>query len=210
MSTRLLAVTLLISVAACAQPDAASVAEHEAAIPEVVEATAAPAPLPQEIEMPAAGFYALSTTTLEGEPAALSDYAGKVTLVVNVASACGYTPQYAGLQQLSEAMAERGLVVMGFPSNEFGGQEPGSPEQIRQFCDGSYGVTFPLMGKCEVKPGPGQSPVYAFLSAQTGSVPNWNFCKYLVGRDGQVIEFYASKVAPDDGSLRAAIEAALD
>jgi glutathione peroxidase len=155
------------------------------------------------------GLYALSTTTLDGKPVDLSAYDGKVTLVVNVASECGFTPQYAGLQALHEELEGRGFAVLGFPSNEFGGQEPGSPEQIREFCSSRFGVTFPMFAKCEVKPGTGQSPVYGFLQEQTGEVPSWNFCKYLVGRDGVVIAFYGSRTAPDAADLRAAIEKAL-
>lgn len=170
----------------------------------------APEPAPEtSMTTAASDFFALETTTLAGKPAPLSQYAGKVVLVVNVASKCGYTPQYAGLQDLYASHKDRGLVVLGFPSNEFGGQEPGSPEQIQAFCTSNFGVEFPLLGKCEVKSSSGQSPVYSFLEAQTGSVPNWNFCKYLVGRDGQVIAFYESKVAPDSQQLIAAIQAAL-
>jgi glutathione peroxidase len=153
--------------------------------------------------------YSLSTATLDGKPAKLADYRGKVTLVVNVASECGYTPQYAGLQKLHAEMSGRGFAVLGFPSNEFGGQEPGSPEQIQAFCTTKYSVTFPLFAKCATKPGAEQSPVYAALSGATGKSPNWNFCKYLVGKQGEVIAFYPSKVAPDDAELRAAIEKAL-
>ena len=153
--------------------------------------------------------YALSTATLAGQPADLASYRGKVTLVVNVASECGYTPQYKGLQKLHEEYAAKGFAVLGFPSNEFGGQEPGSAEQIQQFCSKNYGVTFPLFAKCATKPGAGQSPVYAALQQATGKSPNWNFCKYLVGKDGKPIAFYASRTAPDDTELRAAIDKAL-
>lgn len=153
--------------------------------------------------------YSLSTATLDGKPKNLADYRGKVTLVVNVASECGYTPQYAGLQKLHTELSGRGFAVLGFPSNEFGGQEPGSPEQIQSFCSTKYSVTFPLFAKCATKPGAEQSPVYAALAGATGKSPNWNFCKYLVGKQGEVIAFYPSKVAPDDAELRAAIEKAL-
>ena len=129
--------------------------------------------------------------------------------MVNVASRCGYTNQYAGLQELHEELSAQGFAVLGFPSNEFGGQEPGSPEQIQQFCTSEFGVTFPMFAKSEVKPGDGQSPVYAFLQEQTNEVPGWNFCKYLVGKDGQVIAFYSSAVTPDAAELRKAIDKAL-
>jgi glutathione peroxidase len=166
---------------------------------------------PAEPATPAAeGLYALAANQLDGQAAPLAEYAGRVALVVNVASRCGYTPQYAGLQALSEEFAESGLVVLAFPSNEFGAQEPGSPEQIAAFCSDEYGVSFPMFEKCEVKTGPGQSPIYSFLGEQTGSVPNWNFCKYLVGRDGRTIGFYPSKVAPDARELRDAIALALN
>jgi len=156
------------------------------------------------------GLYSLSATQLDGQPASLSEYAGRVALVVNVASRCGYTPQYSGLQALSDEFAESGLVVLGFPSNEFGAQEPGTPDEIAAFCSNEYGVTFPMFEKCEVKAGPGQSPVYAFLEEQTGSLPNWNFCKFLVDRDGRTLGFYPSKVAPEASTLRDAIALALD
>jgi len=154
-------------------------------------------------------FYSLRTNSLEGQPVDLASFRGKVTLVVNVASECGYTPQYAGLQRLHDELASRGFAVLGFPSNEFGKQEPGTPEQIRAFCTTKYAVQFPLFAKCETKPGAGQSPVFAALGKATGSTPNWNFCKYLVGKDGAVLGFYPSKIAPDDATLRAAIEKAL-
>lgn len=168
---------------------------------------AASTPTPAAATM--SNVYSLSADSLAGKPAALADYRGKVTLVVNVASECGYTPQYAGLQKLHEEFAAKGFAVLGFPSNEFGGQEPGSPEEIQQFCSKNYGVTFPMFAKCATKPGAGQSPVYAALQQATGKSPNWNFCKYLVGKDGAPIAFYASRTAPNDAELRAAIAKAL-
>lgn len=173
------------------------------------------APAPKEAAAPAApkaepmNLYSLQTTSLEGAPADLAAYRGKVVLVVNVASECGYTPQYAGLQKLHTELKDRGFAVLGFPSNEFGGQEPGSPQQIRDFCTTKYKVDFPMFAKVQTKAGAGQSPIYAMLSEATGKLPNWNFCKYLVGKDGKPISFHPSKVAPDDAQLRAAIEAAL-
>ena len=153
-------------------------------------------------------FYSLKTTTLQGKPADLGAFKGKVSLVVNVASACGYTPQYKGLQALHTELASKGFGVLGFPSNEFGGQEPGSAEEIQAFCERNYGVTFPMFAKLATAKGAGQSPIYAFLT-EGRPAPNWNFCKYLVGKDGQVIAFYPSKVAPDSKELRDAIEKAL-
>jgi glutathione peroxidase len=153
-------------------------------------------------------FYDVETTRLDGTPCRLADYRGKVALVVNVASACGFTPQYAGLQRLYGEFAADGLVVLGFPSNEFGGQEPGTPEQIATFCERNYGVTFPLFAKGNTRPGAGQSAVYAFLTA-SGDVPDWNFCKYLIDRAGGVRGFFPSRVAPEDRRLRQAIAEAL-
>ena len=158
--------------------------------------------------MPADSFYSLKTTTLTGQPAPLAQYAGKVTLVVNVASQCGLTPQYAGLQKLYDEMKGRGLEVLGFPSNDFGAQEPGSPEEIATFCEKNYGVTFPMFSKVVTKAGGDQSPVYTFLG-RSGSLPSWNFGKYLIGKDGQIVGFFSSKLAPDAKELRDAIEGAL-
>ena len=156
-----------------------------------------------------ASFHAFKTTTLEGQPADLSQYKGQVVLVVNTASECGLTPQYKGLEALHEQLAGRGFAVLGFPSNDFGGQEPGTPAQIRDFCSSTYGVKFPLFAKVQTKEGPGQSPVYAWLKEQTGQLPRWNFGKYLVGKDGQVAGVFDSKVPPEDAQLRAAIDKAL-
>jgi glutathione peroxidase len=153
-------------------------------------------------------LYDLTAETLAGKPMRLADLRGKVALVVNVASECGFTPQYAGLERLYEEYAERGLVVLGFPSNEFGAQEPGGAEEIQAFCQKNYGVTFPMFAKVKVKAGPGQSPVYAFLTAGRDE-PQWNFHKYLVGRDGEVLRGYGSRVKPESAELVDAIEAAL-
>lgn len=153
-------------------------------------------------------FYALEATTLQGQPADLSQYQGKVALVVNVASQCGLTPQYAGLQKLYDELKGKGFVVLGFPSNDFGGQEPGTPQEIESFCQKNYGVGFPMFSKLVTKAGPGQSPIYAHLG-KTGSLPTWNFAKYVVDKQGNVVKFFASKVTPEDKELRATIEAAL-
>jgi len=158
--------------------------------------------------VPEGSFYSLKTTTLQGQPADLSQYAGKVTLVVNVASQCGFTPQYAGLQKLYDELKDRGFVVLGFPSNDFGGQEPGTAEEIESFCKKNYGVTFPMFAKLVTKAGPEQSPIYKRLG-ETGSLPTWNFAKYVVGKDGDGIQFFGSKVTPEAPELRQAIEAAL-
>jgi glutathione peroxidase len=130
-----------------------------------------------------------------------------VLLVVNTASECGATPQYAGLEELWREYKGRGLAVLGFPSNDFGAQEPGPEEQIKSFCSTNYQVTFPLFAKVATKGG-GQSAVYKFLTAKHGE-PKWNFHKYLVGKNGEVLRAFGTKVEPNDAELRAAIEAAL-
>lgn len=158
--------------------------------------------------MPAT-VYDLSLPLLSGEPAELAAHRGQVALVVNVASACGLTPQYAGLQALHEELAARGFTVLGFPCNDFGGQEPGTPEQIQAFCDARYAVTFPLYSKVVTKAGPDQSPLYAHLQKASGALPDWNFGKYLVARDGRVLAYFGPRTAPDDPALRAAIDGAL-
>jgi glutathione peroxidase len=166
--------------------------------------------LPAETSKPAAdSLLTLSATTLEGQLVDLSAYKGKVALVVNVASQCGFTPQYAGLETLYKELEPKGFVILAFPSNDFGGQEPGSAADIQKFCTEKYSVTFPMFVKIETKSGPSQSPVYKYLGAATGKLPTWNFCKYLVGKDGKVIEFFPSKVKPDDPELKKAIETAL-
>ena len=155
-----------------------------------------------------ASFYALSTTKLSGEPVGLKEYEGKVALVVNTASKCGFTPQYKGLQALYSELSPRGFVILGFPSNDFGGQEPGSSEEIKQFCELNYKVTFPMFSKVVTKAGPDQSPIYSWLG-QTGNLPKWNFSKYLIGKDGKVVAFFPSNVTPESPELRQAIEAAV-
>jgi glutathione peroxidase len=158
--------------------------------------------------VPEGSLYAMKTTTLAGQPADLAQYRGQVALVVNVASQCGFTPQYAGLQKLYDELKDKGFVILAFPSNDFGGQEPGTPEEIASFCKKNYGVSFPMFSKLVTKAGPEQSPIYAYLG-KSGSLPTWNFAKYLVGKDGRVVEFFASKVTPDAPELRSAIDAAL-
>ena len=154
-------------------------------------------------------FYALKTNTLDGQSTSLEQYQGKVTLVVNVASYCGKTPQYAGLERLQKKYESQGFSVLGFPSNDFGKQEPGSAEEIREFCTKNYQVTFPLFQKLQTKAGTGQSPVYEALKQATGKLPSWNFGKYLVARDGKVLGFYPSNVEPDAPELVSALETAL-
>lgn len=152
-------------------------------------------------------LFTLTAQTLDGKLQPLSAYAGKVVLVVNTASECGFTPQYAGLQALQDAYGGRGFTVLGIPSNDFGAQEPGTPEEITEFTSSKYHVTFPLLAKAATR-GSAQSPIYAFLTRGRGE-PQWNFHKYLVGRDGTVRGEYSSRVTPESDELRRAIEAAL-
>ena len=157
-------------------------------------------------------IYDAPLRTLSGEPTSLEPYRGRPVLIVNVASKCGLTPQYEGLERLHEDYAERGFSVLGFPCNQFGAQEPGTPEEIQTFCSTTYGVTFPMFEKVEVN-GEGRHPIYDELTAVAdaegyhGDV-RWNFEKFLVSADGSVQRF-APQVTPEDPILVAAIEAAL-
>lgn len=153
-------------------------------------------------------FYSLTAEGLDGRPVDLSRFKGMVTLVVNVASECGFTPQYAGLQALHDRYQGRGFSVLGFPSNDFGQQEPGSPQDIRAFCDREYAIRFPLFARVRTTPGPGQSAVYARLG-ESGHLPAWNFYKFLVGRDGQVVAVFPTAIPPESREIAATIEAAL-
>jgi glutathione peroxidase len=153
-------------------------------------------------------FYDLETLSLDGKPGNLAQYKGKVSLVVNVASKCGFTPQYEGLEALQREMKGKGFNVLGFPSNDFGDQEPGTAQEIATFCRLTYGVTFPMFEKVVTRKGAGQSPVYAFLGA-SGSLPAWNFSKYVVDKQGRVVAFFPSDVPPESPALRAAIAKAL-
>jgi glutathione peroxidase len=151
--------------------------------------------------------------TLRGEPSSLADHAGKALLVVNVASKCGLTPQYTGLEQLHETYADRGFSVVGFPCNQFGAQEPGSAEEIESFCSTTYGVTFPMFEKVEVN-GPGRHAIYEELTKVadadgTDGDIRWNFEKFLIAPDGSIVKRYSPMVAPDDPGLVADIEATL-
>jgi glutathione peroxidase len=181
-------------------------------------------------------LYEIPLTTLSGQPTSLAPYKGNVLLIVNVASKCGFTPQYTGLEALSQRFKPRGLVVLGFPANDFAGQEPGSNQDIATFCSLDYPVTFPLFSKIVVT-GPAKHPLYreliaahpqrldngnvlhddlaGFLKSQNLPAPNdppellWNFEKFLIGRDGAVLERFPSDIAPDDPRLLSAIERAL-
>jgi glutathione peroxidase len=153
-------------------------------------------------------FYDLKTKTLLGKDGNLSQYKGKVSLVVNVASKCGYTPQYEGLEKLQREMKGKAFNVLGFPSNDFGQQEPGTAEEIAQFCKLTYDVTFPMFEKVVTKREPDQSPIYAFLG-QSGKLPAWNFSKYVIDKQGKIVAFFPSEVTPEDPKLRDAINRAL-
>jgi glutathione peroxidase len=151
--------------------------------------------------MPDASVYDFSARTIDGNEQSLADYRGKVLLIVNVASECGFTPHYAGLEALQRKHAEQGFAVLGFPCNQFGAQEPGDEAQIRTFCESRYGVSFPMFAKIEVN-GSNTHPLYAFLkSSEPGLLGTegikWNFTKFLVGRDGKVIKRYAPATKPE-------------
>jgi glutathione peroxidase len=159
-------------------------------------------------------IYDVPINTLSGEPSSLEKFKGDTILIVNVASKCGLTPQYEGLEELQKEYGERRFTVVGFPCNQFAGQEPGTAEEIQTFCSTTYGVTFPLFEKIDVN-GEHQSPIYAELEkvsdedGYSGDV-RWNFEKFLIGRDGSTVMRFAPQVTPDDPKLRVAIETDLD
>lgn len=155
----------------------------------------------------ASSVYDFTLNSIDGQPAPLADYKGKVLLLVNVASKCGFTPQYTALESLYEKYKDQGLVVIGFPANNFGGQEPGSNEEIKTFCSRTYRVAFPMYSKISVK-GEDQAPLYQFLT-ETGGEIKWNFTKFLVDKNGKVIARFESKVTPDSAELTGAVEKAL-
>jgi len=156
-------------------------------------------------------IYDFTAPTLRGDKKALAEYRGKVLLVVNTASKCGFTPQFEGLEKLYGDLKDRGLVVLGFPCNQFGGQDPGSSEEIGDFCQINYGVSFPMFEKVEVN-GDAAAPLFEYLKAEAPGIMGskrikWNFTKFLVNRDGRVLKRYAPNTSPDD--IRADIEALL-
>ncbi len=158
-----------------------------------------------------ASIYDFEAQGMGGQAVPLAQFRGRPLLIVNTASACGFTPQFAGLEELHKTYGQRGLVVLGFPCNQFGGQDPGSNEEIASFCQVNYGVSFPMMKKIDVK-GPEAHPLYRWLTAEApgllgSKAIKWNFTKFLVGRDGQVIRRYAPMDAPE--KLAKDIEAAL-
>jgi glutathione peroxidase len=158
------------------------------------------------------GIYGFTLNSIDGKPAPLADYKGKVVLVVNVASQCGYTPQYSALEATYEKYKDKGFVILGFPANNFGAQEPGTNEEIKTFCTRKYSVTFPMYAKISVK-GADQAPLYAYLTNDTA--PNlrgeikWNFTKFLVDRNGKVVQRFEPAVTPDSKEMIAAIEGQL-
>jgi glutathione peroxidase len=157
------------------------------------------------------GFYDIPVTAIDGTADLLGRLRGKVALAVNVASRCGLTPQYEGLEQLQQELAEENFTVVGFPCNQFGGQEPGSEPQIADFCRTTYGVSFPLSAKLEVN-GTGRHPLYRFLTSTESGVPgeiSWNFEKFLIGRDGRVLKRYPPETKPRDNGLMQDIAEAL-
>ena len=147
-------------------------------------------------------IYDFNVNTISGEPQSLSAFKGQVLLVINVASACGLTPHYAGLQQLYGQYQAQGFAVLGFPCNQFAGQEPGTEEEIKSFCESRYNVTFPLFAKIDVK-GPNAHPLYQYLvnhapeSSRTGDI-EWNFVKFLIGRDGHIVKQYSARTLPSE------------
>lgn len=188
---------LLLSLSAVVLASTSAMAQAPAASAAAPAATACPALLKQTFNR------------LQDEaPQDLCQYAGKVVLVVNTASYCGYTSQYEGLEKLYAKYSGKGLVVLGFPSNDFGKQEPGSSKEIADFCYNTYGVKFPMFAKSSVT-GAAANPLHASLIKLTGKEPKWNFTKYLIDRHGKVIEYYPSKVTPDDKQLVGKIEQAL-
>ena len=196
-----LALTLALALACTLPARAAAPAQPAPPSPAAPAAAAAAANCP--------ALWQQQFKRLQDEaPQALCQYAGKVVLVVNTASYCGFTGQYQGLEALYARYKARGLVVLGFPSNDFGQQEPGSGKEIADFCFNTYGVKFPMFSKTVVV-GTGRSPLYAALAKASGEAPQWNFHKYLVDRQGRVTGSFASSVKPDDKRLMAAIERAL-
>jgi glutathione peroxidase len=155
------------------------------------------------------GVYGFTLNSIDGKPAPLADYKGKVVMIVNVASQCGYTPQYSALEAIYEKYKDQGFVILGFPANNFGAQEPGTNEEIKTFCTRKYSVTFPMYSKISVK-GADQAPFYAYLTKETGTGIagdiQWNFTKFLVDRDGKVVQRFEPAVTPDSKEVTAAIE----
>jgi glutathione peroxidase len=163
------------------------------------------------IAVSAQSIYDIKLKDIDGKDTTLAAYKGKAVLIVNVASKCGYTKQYAGLEALYQKYKDQGLMVLGVPCNQFGGQEPGTNEEIKQFCSSKYNVTFPLFDKLEVN-GANRHPLYVQLAGEESPFPGdikWNFNKFLIGRDGKIVKRFDSKVAPESEELTTAVESAL-
>ena len=158
------------------------------------------------------GVYSFTLNSIDGKPAPLADYKGKVVLLVDVASQCGFTPQYSALEAIYEKYKDQGFVILGFPANNFGAQEPGTNEEIKTFCTRKYSVTFPMYSKISVK-GDDQAPLYAYLTKETGAgiagEIKWNFTKFLIARNGQPVARFEPAVTPDSPEVISAIETAL-
>lgn len=157
--------------------------------------------------MASQSVFDISVKDISGKEKSLATYKGKVLLVVNTASACGFTPQYAGLESLYKKYHSQGFEVLGFPSNDFGGQEPGSENEIKNFCEAKFKVTFPMFSKVGVKENP--HPLYAYLQKEGKAEVKWNFGKFLIGKDGKVLHYYSSNTEPSSETLVSAIEDAL-
>jgi glutathione peroxidase len=167
--------------------------------------------LMQALAASAGSIHEIAVKDIDGKDTTLGAYKGKVLLIVNVASKCGYTPQYQGLETIYEKYKDKGFVVLGFPCNQFGSQEPGTNEEIKQFCSSKYNVKFPMFDKIDVK-GAHQHPLYAALAGEQSPYPGdikWNFSKFLIGRDGKIIKRFDSKAAPESPEVIAAVDAAL-
>ena len=156
----------------------------------------------------AASVYEFTLNSIDGAPAPLAAYKGKVLLLVNVASKCGFTPQYKELEAVYKQYRDKGLVIAGFPANNFLSQEPGTNAEIKTFCTRTYNVTFPMYAKISVK-GADMAPLYTYLTKATGGDIKWNFTKFLIGRDGTILDRFEPPVKPDDPKVIAAIEKAL-
>ncbi|HTL59275.1 MAG TPA: glutathione peroxidase [Candidatus Limnocylindrales bacterium] len=165
----------------------------------------------QALALSAGSIHDIPLKDIDGKETTLKPYQGKVVLVVNVASRCGFTPQYKGLETIYEKYKDKGFAVLGFPCNQFGQQEPGTSDEIKQFCSSKYSVTFPLYSKIDVN-GPNRHPLYVALAGKDSPFPGdikWNFSKFLIGRDGKILKRFESPITPESPELTSAIEAAL-